>query len=85
MSTYAPKFHLFSKIEVNGAGTHGVYKFLRSASLKNQGGDKNTIEWNFAKFIVGQDGQVLRRYGPAVDPVTFDQPDKLPAWLAGTV
>jgi len=84
LEKHANKFPLFSKIEVNGADTHDVLKFLRSAPLKNQNEDKNTIEWNFAKYIVGRDGQVCKRYGPGVDPVTFDVPDKMPAWLVGT-
>lgn len=81
---YAIKFKLFSKIDVNGEGTHNIYKFLRSAPLKNQKPDSNQIEWNFQKYIVTRDGQVCKRYGPNVDPVSFDVPEKMPAWLVGT-
>ena len=55
--------------QVNGANTQDVYKFLRAAELPNQ---KNAepIEWNFSKFIVGRDGQVLGRFNQQV-PVAF--------------
>ena len=69
-------------MDVNGPKTCSVYKFLRSAELKNQSAAKNAIEWNFAKFVVGRDGQVLKRYGPAVPPESFDSVDKIEAWLA---
>ncbi len=68
--------------DVNGPNTCQAFKFLRSATLKNQNRAKNAIEWNFAKFIVGKDGQVLKRYGPAVPPESFDAEEKLGAWLA---
>lgn len=78
---FSPKFRLFSKIDVNGPGTHDVYKFLRSAELENQA-EGSKIEWNFAKFIVGRNGQVLKRFSPKVDPQTFDVEDALPLWLS---
>lgn len=77
---WANTFPMFSKVNVNGPDVCEVYRFLRSATLKNQPPGKE-IEWNFAKFLVGRDGQVTRRYGPDVDPETFNQPDRLPAWL----
>ena len=79
---YGATWPVFDHVEVNGENTHDVYKFLRSAQLKNQNASKNAIEWNFGKFIVGRNGQVLKRYGPAVPPESFDADDKLVAWLA---
>lgn len=83
LEKYSVTWPMFAKIDVGGTDTHPVYKFLRSAKLKNQSPEKNDIEWNFAKFIVGRDGQVGRRYGPNVPPSSLDTPDKLQAWLAG--
>ena len=84
--SYREKFHIswpiFNFVHVIGSETCDVYKFLRSAELKNQNSQKNAIEWNFGKFIVGRNGQVLKRYGPAVGPDSFDAEDKLTAWLA---
>lgn len=59
------------------AQTHAVYKFLRSADLG--GATNGEIEWNFAKFVIGRDGQVLKRYGQGVKPPVFEE--QLPAWL----
>jgi glutathione peroxidase len=81
-SEYGATWPVFDHVNVNGPNTHDAYKFLRSAKLKNQSASKNAIEWNFGKFIVGKDGQVLKRYGPAVPPASFDSEDKLGAWLA---
>ena len=85
-AAYREKFHIpwsiFDFVNVNGPETCDVYKFLRSAELKNQNREKNAVEWNFGKFIVGKDGQVLKRYGPGVPITVFDAEDKLKAWLA---
>jgi glutathione peroxidase len=59
-SRYEVDFPMFSKIEVNGDGAAPVYRFL-----KGEGPD---LSWNFAKFLVGRDGQVLKRYSPQVTP-----------------
>jgi glutathione peroxidase len=58
---YAVEFPLAKKIEVNGPGRHPVYQWLTSAFP----GD---IEWNFQKFLIGRDGQVVKRYPPATPP-----------------
>ena len=79
---YGVTWPVFDHIEVNGPNTHDVYKFLRSADLKNQNSSKNAIEWNFSKFVVGRDGKVLKRYGPAGPPEALDSDEKLGAWLA---
>jgi glutathione peroxidase len=68
-------------VTCNGPDTSDVYKFLRSAELKNQNSTKNAIEWNFGKFIVGRNGQVIKRYGPAVSPESFDCDEKIVQWL----
>jgi glutathione peroxidase len=50
-----------AKLEVNGPGRHPVYALLTGA----QPGD---IQWNFEKFLIGRDGQVLKRYPPQTTP-----------------
>jgi len=57
---------MFSKIEVNGDGAAPVYQFLKSARADEQG--NADIAWNFTKFLVGKDGQVLARFAPQVTP-----------------
>jgi glutathione peroxidase len=57
---------MFSKIEVNGDGACDLYRFLKSSRPDEDG--KQDIAWNFTKFLVGKDGQVIARYGPTVTP-----------------
>ena len=63
---YQVSFPMFAKLEVNGAGAHPLYQFLKSA----RPGVLSTeaIKWNFTKFLVARDGTVLRRYAPADKP-----------------
>ena len=64
--TYNVTFPLFAKIEVNGSGTHPLYRYLKKARPGFLG--SQAIKWNFTKFLVAPDGTVLKRYGPAVTP-----------------
>jgi len=50
--------------EVNGPQRHAVYHFLTSAAS----GIPGDISWNFEKFLIGRDGQVLKRYPPETKP-----------------
>ena len=60
---YNVTFPMFSKIVVKGDGIHPLYKWLLQ-----QTDNKNDIEWNFAKFLVGRDGKVLARFGSRTAP-----------------
>ena len=59
-------FPLMHKIEVNGADAHPLYRWL-TAEAPGLPGSK-AIKWNFTKFLVGKDGQVIRRYAPQDTP-----------------
>ena len=59
---YGVTFPLTSKIEVNGAGAHPLYKWLKS---ETGGAD---IQWNFEKFLIGKDGKIIKRYSPKTVP-----------------
>jgi glutathione peroxidase len=63
---YKVKFPLFSKIEVNGPGAAPLYKHLAALDTKPQG--KGKISWNFEKFVVGRNGEVVARFAPATTP-----------------
>ena len=63
---YDVTFPLFAKIDVNGPNAHPLYRYLKSAKKGFLG--REAISWNFTKFLVGKDGQVLRRYGPRSKP-----------------
>lgn len=65
-TNYGVTFPMFSKIEVNGDGTHPLYKFLRKTLPGT--GSKSDIEWNFAKFLIGRDGKPVERFNPRTKP-----------------
>ncbi|MBA0221082.1 glutathione peroxidase [Stenotrophomonas maltophilia] len=64
--TYAVDFPLSEKIQVNGDGAHPLWKWLKSEKTGLLG--LSAIKWNFSKFLVGRDGQVLKRYAPTHKP-----------------
>jgi glutathione peroxidase len=65
-TTYGVTFPMFEKIEVNGPGRHPIYDELTAvADSDGQAGD---IQWNFEKFLVGPDGEVLARFRPMTAP-----------------
>lgn len=62
-STYDVKFPMFSKIVVKGEGIHPLYQWLIASSDNH-----DDIDWNFAKFVVGRDGKVIKRFKSRVKP-----------------
>ncbi len=64
--TYDVTFPMFAKIEVNGSGADPLWQWLK----KQKGGllGIGAIKWNFTKFLVGRDGQVIARYAPTDKP-----------------
>ncbi|MGA7463599.1 MAG: glutathione peroxidase [Candidatus Korobacteraceae bacterium] len=65
---YGVEFPLFSKIEVNGDNAHPLYKFLKSEKTGLLG---DSIKWNFTKFLVDKQGNVVDRYAPMTPPKTI--------------
>ena len=68
---FGTTFPMMSKIKVNGADAHPLYKWLSKEAPGLLG--SQSIKWNFTKFLVGRDGQVLKRYA------SLDKPEKLTA------
>jgi glutathione peroxidase len=64
--TYDVDFPMMRKIDVNGPKAHPLYAYLKKAK-KGVLGTEN-IKWNFTKFLVGRDGQVVGRFAPTVEP-----------------
>jgi glutathione peroxidase len=60
---------MVAKSEVNGAQAHPLYQWL-SAEAPGLLGTK-AIKWNFTKFLVGKDGQVIKRYAPTDAPASL--------------
>lgn len=62
---YGVSFPMFAKVEVNGASAHPLFRYLKTALPGVLGG---RIKWNFTKFLIGRDGQPLRRFAPITTP-----------------
>ena len=58
-------FPIFAKVDVNGDDAHPLWRWLREERGGLLG---NSIKWNFTKFLVGRDGQVIERYAPQTRP-----------------
>jgi len=69
--TYEVEFDMFAKIDVNGDNTEPLYKFLK----KEQGGFlwMDSIKWNFTKFLVDKEGNVIKRYGSSTKPAEINE------------
>jgi glutathione peroxidase len=65
-SKYNVTFPMFEKIEVNGPGACGLYQLLKAAQKDEEG--NTDIGWNFTKFLVDRDGNVVARFGPRTTP-----------------
>ncbi len=63
---YGVEFDMFSKIDVNGKKAADLYQFLTSDATGLA--DTGKIKWNFEKFLVSKDGQVLARYRTTISP-----------------
>ena len=64
-ANYNVTFPLMAKVEVNGAGACDLYKHLKALDAKPKG--PGEITWNFEKFVIGRNGQVVARFQPADD------------------
>ncbi|MEE4108090.1 MAG: glutathione peroxidase [Halieaceae bacterium] len=62
---YGVSFPMFGKIEVNGSGAEPLFEHLKSAAPGTLG---NRIKWNFTKFLVSREGEVVKRYAPTTKP-----------------
>ncbi len=77
---YNVNFDLFSKISVKGKDIHPLYKFLTEKETDpNYSGD---ISWNFEKFLIGRDGQVVNRFSPRTKPDAEEVTKAIEAALA---
>lgn len=65
-TNYKVKFPMFSKVEVNGEGAAPLYKHLTSQDAKPKG--KGQVAWNFEKFVIGKNGEVVARFAPKTEP-----------------
>ena len=68
-TTYGVTFPLTEKVDVNGEDRHPLYREL-SAIVDDADGEiySGDIRWNFEKFLIGSNGDVIRRYNPRIEP-----------------
>lgn len=65
-TTYGVSFPVFEKIDVNGAGTHPLYSWLKKTAPGVLGSE--AIKWNFTKFLLDRNGAVVERFAPTTEP-----------------
>lgn len=63
---YQVSFPIMAKVEVNGDNADPLYMFMKESAPGILGTE--AIKWNFTKFLIGKDGQVIKRYAPNVKP-----------------
>lgn len=63
-------FDQFEKIDVNGKNEHPLYTYLKANAPENKG---KKIEWNFSKFLVDREGNIVGRYNHFVTPEQLDE------------
>ncbi len=65
-ANYDVSFPMFARIEVNGENAHPLYRLLKRAAPGILGSE--AIKWNFTKFLIDREGQVVKRYAPNDTP-----------------
>ena len=68
-ANYGVSFPMFEKIDVNGDHAHPLYQYLKSAAAGVLG--SHAIKWNFTKFLIDRNGQVVKRYAPFMTPAAM--------------
>jgi len=68
---YGVTFQMFQKVDVNGDSAAPIFKFLKNQAPGILGTEK--IKWNFTKFLVDQQGKVLKRYAPKDTPAQIEK------------
>jgi glutathione peroxidase len=75
------EFPLTEKIDVNGEGRHPLYQQLTATA--DGEGHSGDIRWNFEKFLVSRDGDVIARFSPMVEPANDELVGSIEKALAG--
>lgn len=65
LRNYGVSFTMFEKIDVNGENAHPIYKYLKSNA---KGILSNEIKWNFTKFLIDSEGNIVDRFAPTTSP-----------------
>jgi glutathione peroxidase len=76
---FGVEFPMFSKIDVNGAERDPLYDWLTGEEVGPEG--SGDVAWNFAKFLIGKDGNLIARFDPATEPCASPVKQKIEAAL----
>ncbi|WP_151710350.1 glutathione peroxidase [Acinetobacter brisouii] len=68
---YGVSFPMFAKIDVKGPEAHAIFRLLTREAKGVLG--SQSIKWNFTKFLVGRNGEILNRYAPTTKPESLEQ------------
>ena len=68
---YNVSFDMFAKIDVNGKNAIPLYTFLKEQKPWTE--RKKNVQWNFEKFLIDRQGNIIERYSSKVEPLTFEQ------------
>lgn len=63
---YGVSFPVFAKVDVNGENTHPIFQYLKEQQPGS--GESSDIQWNFTKFVVDRNGEVVERFEPKQSP-----------------
>ena len=77
---YKVKFDMFSKVDVNGEGASDLYKYLTALDTKPKG--PGNVSWNFEKFLLDREGNVVARFTPRSKPTSAEVLDVIKQELA---
>lgn len=67
---YGVKFPMFAKVDVKGPEAHAIFRYLTNNSKGILG---NGIKWNFTKFLINKNGEVINRYAPTTKPEDIEK------------
>ncbi|OWY63209.1 glutathione peroxidase [cyanobacterium TDX16] len=81
-TTYGVTFPLSEKVEVNGEGQHELYATL--TAKEDADGEAGDVQWNFEKFLISPDGEVVQRFRPGVLPDAPEVVEAIEANLPGS-
>ncbi len=76
---YHTTFPIFGKVHVRGQDIHPLYQWLTSTQIQGKRGGR--IMWNYTKFIIDQEGNVVERYSPITSPLNSALQEKIEACL----
>lgn len=69
-TNYGVTFPMFAKIQINGEKEHPLYALMKEKQSGKFGGK---IKWNFTKFLIDQEGEIVNRYAPTTEPEKIEE------------